>query len=109
MRAGRVDERHERVFRTRPRLLVEGPAEGIEDVVASIAAFRAHSQATQAARRKSRSEYRLRELVSQRFMDHLEREVLGTGELGAIVDRIAARDIDPYTAANDLLGRAIGR
>src|SRR6516164_1759961 len=25
MRAGRVDERHERVFRTRPRLLVDDP------------------------------------------------------------------------------------
>ena len=95
----------------RPPILktVATSGQGIEDVVASIAAFRAHSQATQAARRKSRSEYRLRELVSQRFMDHLEREVLGTGELGASVDRIAARDLDPYTAANDLLGRAIGR
>ena len=53
------------------------------------------------------SEYRLRELVSQRFMDHLEREVLAPGELGAIVDRIAARRVDPYTAANDLLRRAL--
>ena len=41
--------------------------------------------------------------VSQRFMDHLERQVLAPGELGAIVDRIAAREVDPYTAANELL------
>jgi hypothetical protein len=40
-------------------------------------------------------------------MDHLEREVLGPGELGSMVDRIAARDLDPYTAANDLLSRAV--
>ena len=52
-------------------------------------------------------EYRLRELVSQRFMDHLERQVLAAGELGATVDRIAARELDPYTAANDLLRRAL--
>jgi GTPase len=95
----------------RPPILktVATSGQGIADLVASIEAFRAHSQATQAQRRKTRSEYRLRELVSQRFMDHLEREVLAAGELGAIVDRIASRDLDPYTAANDLLGRAIGR
>jgi len=62
----------------------------------------------QASRRKTRSEYRLRELVSQRFMDRLERQVLAPGELGEMVDRIAAREIDPYSAANDLLERAIG-
>ena len=65
--------------------------------------FRAHSGGTQAARRRTRSEFRLRELVSHRFMEHLERDVLAAGELGAIVDRIAAREVDPYTAANDLL------
>ena len=50
--------------------------------------------------------FQLRELVSHRFMDHLERAVLAKGELGAIVDRVAAREIDPYTAANELLARA---
>jgi hypothetical protein len=40
-------------------------------------------------------------------MDHLERHVLASGELTAIVDRIAAREIDPYSAANDLLRRAV--
>jgi len=79
---------------------------GVPELVEAIAQFRAHSERVQAARRKTRSEYRLRELVSQRFMDHLERHVLVTGELGAIVDRIAAREVDPYTAANLLLARA---
>ena len=79
---------------------------GVSELVEAIAAFRAHSGAAQAERRKTRSEYRLRELVSHRFMDHLERYVLAKGELGAMVDRVAARDIDPYTAANELLTRA---
>jgi len=83
--------------------------QGIPELVEAIAQFRAHSQSTQAVRRRTRSEYRLRELVSQRFMDHLERQVLTPGELGAIVDRIAAREVDPYSAANDLLQRAVGR
>ena len=80
--------------------------QGIPELVERIAEFRAHSLGTQAARRRTRSEYRLRELVSQRFMDHLERRVLGPGELGTLVDKIASREVDPYTAANDLLQRA---
>jgi LAO/AO transport system kinase len=80
---------------------------GVAELLAAIGQFRAHSGGVQAARRRTRSEYRLRELVSHRFMDHLEREVLATDELRAMVDRIAARELDPYTAANDLLGRAL--
>jgi len=82
--------------------------QGMSELVDAIAQFRAHSIGVQASRRKTRSEYRLRELVAQRFMDHLERQVLAQGELGAIVDRIAAREIDPYSAANDLLRRVTG-
>ena len=80
---------------------------GVAELVEAIGQFRAHAAQTQAARRKTRSEYRLRELVSQRFMDHLERNVLKPGELAQVVDRIAAREVDPYTAANDLLQRAL--
>jgi hypothetical protein len=48
----------------------------------------------------------LREIVAQRFMERLERQVLGEGEMAAIVDRIVERAIDPYTAAGELLARA---
>jgi hypothetical protein len=40
-------------------------------------------------------------------MEHLERDILTSGELTAIVDRIAAREVDPYTAAAALLRRAL--
>jgi LAO/AO transport system kinase len=79
---------------------------GVPELVAMIDTFRTHSQAAQDARRRTRSEYRLRELIAQRFMDHLERHILAKGELGSIVDRIALRQVDPYTAAADLLKRA---
>ena len=82
---------------------------GVAELLETIWAFKDHAQATEAMRRHSRSEYRLRELVSQRFMDHLQREVLQAGELNTIVDRIAAREIDPYSAASDLLKRATTR
>jgi LAO/AO transport system kinase len=80
---------------------------GVDELVAAIGRFRAHSGGAQAARRRTRSEFRLRELVSHRFMDHLERDILAAGELGSMVDRIAARELDPYTAANELLSRAL--
>jgi LAO/AO transport system kinase len=80
--------------------------QGVPELSAAIDRFRAHSQTTQAARRHTRSEHRLRELVAHRFMGHLEQHVLQAGELAALVDRVAAREIDPYTAANGLLERA---
>jgi LAO/AO transport system kinase len=80
---------------------------GVAELVAAIEQFRAHAAETQLTRRKTRGEYRLRELVSQRFMDHLERHVLKAGELAQMVERIATREVDPYTAAADLLSRAL--
>ena len=93
----------------RPPILktVATSGRGVPELVETIWRFREHASRTQAARRRTRSEYRLRELVSHRFMDYLERDVLSAGELAAIVDRIAARELDPYTAANDLLRRAV--
>ena len=81
--------------------------EGLPELVAAIGKFRAHSGAQQSARRRTRSAYRLRELVSQRFMTRLERDVLAAGEFDAVVDRVAGRELDPYSAANDLVARAL--
>ena len=81
--------------------------QGVPELVDTIWRFRERSKNNQAARRRTRSEYRLRELVSHRFMDHLEREVLRPGELASWLDRITAREVDPYTAATDLLARAL--
>ena len=82
---------------------------GVAELVDTIWRFRERSAGAQASRRRSRSEYRLRELVSQRFMDHLERDILAPGELASMVGRIAARELDPYSAASDLLRRATVR
>ena len=40
-------------------------------------------------------------------MEHLEGDVLAEGELASLLDRIAARELDPYTAASGLLARAL--
>ena len=80
---------------------------GIVELEEAVARFRAHSRSEHGARRKTRSAYRLRELVSQRFMAHLERDVLAAGEFDGIVERIASRELDPYSAAQDLLARVL--
>src|SRR5262249_49034401 len=80
---------------------------GIPALVASITAFRAHAAKTQAARRRERGEYRLRDPLARRFIDHLEQKVLAPGELQQLLDRIAARELDPYTAADTLVRRMV--
>jgi LAO/AO transport system kinase len=81
---------------------------GVPELMAAIDRFREHSAAAQGSRRRARAEWRLRELVAQRFVRHVESQVLGPGELEMVLGRIAARQIDPYTLADDLLNRALG-
>jgi len=82
---------------------------GVAEVVAAVEHFRDRAAGQQGDRRRARSEYRLRELAAMQFMSHLEQRVLTDGEFSALVDRIAARELDPYTAANQLLRRALDK
>jgi LAO/AO transport system kinase len=80
---------------------------GVAELWATIGRFRDHSQPRRVVRQRARQEVRLRDLLSHAFMDRLEQS-LPAGELGRIVDAIAARRVDPYTAAAELLNRALG-
>ena len=75
---------------------------GIGELVEAIRAFRAHSETANTSRRRVRGESRLRELVSERLMSRLD-----TAVLAAMADRVAARDIDPYTAAEHLVASIV--
>ncbi len=79
--------------------------DGVAGLMDAIEQFREQARPKEDVRRRARSESRLRELVSERLMTHLERQALGAGELAALVDRVAAREIDPYTAADQLVRR----
>lgn len=65
------------------------------------------SRTNQARRLKARNEFRLRDLLTHRFMELVEHELLGAGEFDALVARIAAREVDPHTAASDILSWAL--
>lgn len=80
---------------------------GVEELWASLQAFRAHTAAGQAGRRVARDEWRLKELVAARFARHLE-QVLPAGEFERMVEAVASRSLDPYTAAARLVERAVG-
>jgi LAO/AO transport system kinase len=79
---------------------------GVVELVEAINTFRSHSTSASAERRRDRSQSRLRELVSQRVMSRLEQSTWGKGELESMVERVAAREIDPYTAADQLVDKA---
>jgi LAO/AO transport system kinase len=81
--------------------------EGIPELIDAIERFRKHTESALGSRRRARAEFRLRELVGSRFLQHVEQRVLSAGEFEGMLDRIAARELDPYTAAQQILDRAI--
>lgn len=80
---------------------------GVPELWAAIQAFRSHSEAGRHRRRRARGEFRLRDLLTHKLLDHIERHVLAPGELDAVLERIATRETDPYSAAADILQRTL--
>ncbi len=77
---------------------------GIDQLWREIGRYRDHSAGTRAGRQRARQEYRLRELLAHRFMQQVE-ATLPAGEFDRIVDGVTAREIDPYSAASEILRR----
>src|SRR4051812_15668693 len=66
---------------------------GVAELIETIERFRAHTAGAQGSRRRARAEFRVRELLAQRLVQHVERRVLDAGELQRMLDRIAAREL----------------
>jgi LAO/AO transport system kinase len=71
---------------------------GVGELIDAIHAFRSRAKAANTARRRERSENRLRELVSERLLAKIDH-----AELAAAAARIEAREIDPYSAADAIV------
>jgi LAO/AO transport system kinase len=80
---------------------------GVAELIETIERFRAHTAGAQGSRRRARAEFRVRELLAQRLVQHVERRVLDAGEFQRMLDRIAARELDPYTAVHEIVGRTL--
>jgi LAO/AO transport system kinase len=80
---------------------------GVADLANAIDRFQAHTAAELGVRRRARAEWRVRELMARRFVDHVERRVLVAGEFDRFLDRIAARETDPYSVVDEIFRRVI--
>ena len=80
---------------------------GVAELVAVVEKFRAHTAAELGARRRARAEWRVRELMAHRFVEHVEGRVLEAGEFDRFLDRIAARETDPYSVVDEIFRRVI--
>jgi LAO/AO transport system kinase len=81
---------------------------GVPELWSAVERFREHTAATRGERRRARAEFQFRELLGHRFLRFVEQQVLRSGELDAVLDRIAAREVDHHTAVQDVMARAIG-
>jgi LAO/AO transport system kinase len=80
---------------------------GVDHLWQEIGRFRDHESAHHQQRRKASHESRLRGILAQRLLDHVEKR-LPSGEFERLVDAIANRKTDPYSAAARLVSQALG-
>jgi len=80
---------------------------GVPELLATIERFRQHTGSSESSRRRARAEFRVRELLAGRFLQHVEQNLLAPGEFDGMLDRIAERELDPYTAVDGILARAL--
>jgi putative protein kinase ArgK-like GTPase of G3E family len=81
--------------------------EGIDGLIEKIAAFRARPASDERRRHEQRTAHRIRELIVEGFMRHLDQRVVSPDVMAAIVERVSERKVDPYTAAHELLQQAL--
>jgi LAO/AO transport system kinase len=79
---------------------------GVDALWAAIVELRRHGESTRAVKRRAREEQRLRDLVTSRLLRHVERTV-PPDEFRRIVDAVAAREVDPYSAADQLVEQSL--
>ena len=82
-------------------------ARGIDELWRQIGRFREHSAERRVDRQRERQRVRLRQLLSRRLVQHVE-SALPAGEIERFAERVAAREIDPYSAAAEIIAR-VGR
>jgi LAO/AO transport system kinase len=81
---------------------------GVAEVLAQVAECHATKARGGEERRRARVTRQLRELLSRRWLAHVESHVLAGDELRKLVDRIGSRTLDPYTAVEQILARVLG-
>jgi LAO/AO transport system kinase len=81
--------------------------QGTEALLDAVLAFRARAESTGTLERKRRAQARrlLADAVRQRVMDLVLRDLLPPAEMERAVERLLARELDPFTAADIVTAR----
>ena len=81
--------------------------QGVDDLLQAIDEFRAGAESSGLLQRKRRGllARQLEDVLRDRLMRRMRARVLTEDERTRIVDRLAAREVDPFTAADEVLGR----
>ena len=79
---------------------------GIDELWRQIGRYRGHSADQLAARRRERQRLRLRELLARQLVRRIESS-LPSGEIERMAERVAARELDPYSAVAELVAAAV--
>jgi LAO/AO transport system kinase len=80
--------------------------EGVAELWRQIGRFREDSAEQRAVRQRARQRLRLRELLSRRLVQRVE-AALPAGEIERLAERVAARELDPYSAVEQMI-RGVG-
>jgi len=94
--------------RSRPEIIrtIAVRDEGIDTLIEGIGRFReASGPDRRRQRRRERAEMRLLSVLSDRWLDRVRDELLPGEAFPRLVERIAERKVDPYTAAERILER----
>jgi LAO/AO transport system kinase len=81
---------------------------GTDAVLEAVDAFRVRAEKSGLLARKQRAHLRqqFEETLRARLLDRLQERALGKGERERILDRLAARETDPFTATDEVLRKA---
>ena len=96
------------IDRPKPGILrtVATTNEGVPELATAIDDYmRSLDAPRRAARRLERADARFRAVLAERLVERVLREALGDGGVKRVVNTIADRGIDPYTAADEVLAR----
>jgi putative protein kinase ArgK-like GTPase of G3E family len=80
----------------------------VAEVTEALLKHQAHLEHSQDRGQRSveRSRWILQELLEERLTTRILETVAGNGTMEQLVERIAARELDPHSAVEDLLRRA---
>ena len=78
---------------------------GIDELWRQIGRYREQSSARQASRRSERQRVRLRDLLARQLVQRVE-AALPAGQIDRMADRVAKRELDPYSAVSELIATA---